>query len=70
MAKLSYGAWERESVISSWMINQGRTGMDGEIGKPKRRAEHATKRSVVERRLPNLGAPGGHAAWGLGLMAL
>jgi len=57
MAKLSYGAWERESVISSWMIHQGRTGMDGEIGKPKRRAEHATKRSVVECEDRSAGFP-------------
>ncbi len=48
MAKSSYGAWERESVISSWMIHQEETGIDREIGKPKRRAEHATKRSEVE----------------------
>ena len=67
MAKLSYGAWERESVISSWMIHQEGTGIDREIGKPKRRAEHATKRSVVECEDRSVGFPisarqRGHAA--------
>ena len=31
IAKLSYGAWERDSVISSWMIHQEETGIDREI---------------------------------------
>jgi hypothetical protein len=67
MAKSSYGAWERESVISSWMIHQEETGIDREIGKPKRRAEHATKRSVVECEDRSVGFPisarqRGHAA--------
>ena len=57
MAKSSYGAWERESVISSWMIHQEETGIDREIGKPKRRAEHATKRSVVECEDRSVGFP-------------
>jgi hypothetical protein len=45
MAKLSYGAWERESVISSWMIHQGRTGMDARLG--SRSEGLSTQRSVA-----------------------
>ncbi len=36
IAKLSYGAWERDSVINSWMIRQEGTGIDREIGKPNK----------------------------------
>jgi hypothetical protein len=32
MAKLSYGAWEREIFISSWMIHEEGTGIEWEAG--------------------------------------
>jgi hypothetical protein len=38
----------REIYRVSWMLYQGWSGVWGEIGNAKRRAEHATKRSEVE----------------------
>jgi hypothetical protein len=38
----------REIDRRVWILNQGWSGEGLEIGKPERRAEHATKRSEVE----------------------